>query len=569
MGQGTPRRGIGALTVLAMAALASGALAAPAVVSLGGTGAQGAAPAAGAAISADGRYVAFTSTDPLAGVATAGVRQLYVRDTSTGLTVLASAVGGVAANQAVDLQAALSGDGRYAVFSSQATNLTGEADGGQRDVFRADLQTGAVELVSVAVDGGMANAPVDGRVDVSDDGALVAYATGAATNLWSGDTDPAVDVVVRDLRSGTTTLASATAAGGPFAGVSGIPAVSGDGRRVAIVHAGVVAVRDLRAATTVDIAAGSAPDLSGDGSRVVYVGAATLMTARVGSTPVALAVGTQPRVSADGTRVAFVDAGRVRSQPTGGGAATDVITPAPVRSASAPMLAANGGAVAFDLDDGPAPSASPAAGDGDLAADVLLQPLTPTDTVGPALTAAATEPVSPGQTVVIQGRAADGSGVTWVRVGGYAVQLDNSGAFSVTLPRPPGVSDVSVLARDAAGNLAGASVTVTRTVPDPVVAPVPTAPPLARAPRLINRARGVWVDYRLASPVNVARVQILRLRGVRYRPFGTSRAVPFAVGTHAVKLRKGRLSRGVYRVQITVVSPTWGLQTRSARLVVR
>ncbi len=567
MGERTTRRTVGALTGVAAAALASGALAAPSVVSLDRTGVQGPAPAAGAAISADGRYVAFTSLDPLAGLPTGGVRQLYVRDTTTGATVLASSAAGVPANQPVDAQAALSGDGRYAVFATQATNLTAEADDGQRDVFRTDLVTGAVELVSAAADGGPANAAVDGRVDVSDDGAFVAYATGAATNLWTGDSDPASDVVVRDLRARTTTLASATSAGGPFAAVTGVPALSGDGRRVATVHAGIVAVRDLGAATTTDVGAGSAPDLSGDGTRVVYVGATTLMTARVGSAPVALAVGTQPRLTADGTRVAFSDAGRVRIQPTGGGAAQDAVAPA--HAASAPQLAANGAAVAFDLNDGPAPSASPATGDGDLAADVLLQPLVPTDLAAPTLTVAAIDPVSPAQTVVVQGRATDVSGIAWVSVDGFVARLAADGAFAVTLTRQIGLVEVPVVARDISGNVVSTRVTVTRSAPDPFVPPVPSSPPLTRSPRLINRARGAWVNYRLESTVNIARVQILRLRGVRYRPFGSPSAVPFAAGAHTVKIRKARLSRGTYRVQVTVVSPTWGLQTRSSRLVVR
>ena len=44
---------------------------------------------------------------------------------------------------------AISGDGRYVVFASQATNLAaGDPDGSSRDVFRKDLVTGAVAIVS-------------------------------------------------------------------------------------------------------------------------------------------------------------------------------------------------------------------------------------------------------------------------------------------------------------------------------------------------------------------------------------------------------------------------------------
>lgn len=65
------------------------------------------------------------------GVATGGKVQLFVRDRTTGTTTLASsdaagapADGDVESDSAGNVLFALSGDGRYAVFSSTATNLS-------------------------------------------------------------------------------------------------------------------------------------------------------------------------------------------------------------------------------------------------------------------------------------------------------------------------------------------------------------------------------------------------------------------------------------------------------------
>lgn len=167
------------------------ALAAPgdiSIVSLSSGGAQGAQPVEGAAVSADGSAVAFTSAADLTGVPTGAVVQLDVRDRVAGATRLASAsAAGRPANGAVDgedvgnIQFAVSGDGRYVVFASTATNLTPADTDSGTDVFRKDLATGEVALVSVASGGQKAGAAVFGDPDVSFGGGRVSFGTGLAT----------------------------------------------------------------------------------------------------------------------------------------------------------------------------------------------------------------------------------------------------------------------------------------------------------------------------------------------------------------------------------------------------
>ncbi len=132
-----------------------------------------------------------------------------MRDRVAGTTVLASSnAAGQAANAEVlaedvgNVQFAISGNGRYAVFASNATNLTPQDTDTNRDVFRKDLVTGAVDLISLTSTGQKPNAGVFGDPDVSYDGNRVSFGSGDATDLFPGDTNGASDIVVRDVAAG-------------------------------------------------------------------------------------------------------------------------------------------------------------------------------------------------------------------------------------------------------------------------------------------------------------------------------------------------------------------------------
>ncbi|HTI32559.1 MAG TPA: hypothetical protein VL422_02715, partial [Miltoncostaea sp.] len=201
------RIALAALAVSAGAAAAGIAIAAPgdvSVASVSEAGTLGTTPVEAAAVSADGRYVAFTSAADLTSVGTGGRRQLYVRDRAAGTTRLASASAAgqpsdadVDAEDVGNVQFAISADGRYVVFAAAATNLTAADTDAAKDVYRKDMASGAVTLVSVNSAGVKANAAVAGDPDVSADGTRVAFGTGAATtNLIPGDANNASDVVV-------------------------------------------------------------------------------------------------------------------------------------------------------------------------------------------------------------------------------------------------------------------------------------------------------------------------------------------------------------------------------------
>ena len=75
-------------------------------------------------------------------------------------------------------------------FYSIATNLVSGDTNGVADIFVHDRQTGTTERVSVATGGGQATGGDSGYPAISADGRFVAFLSDA-TNLVSGDTNSA------------------------------------------------------------------------------------------------------------------------------------------------------------------------------------------------------------------------------------------------------------------------------------------------------------------------------------------------------------------------------------------
>lgn len=119
---------------------------------------------------------------------------------TTGISV---AFGGAAYGAGVASDPKLSRDGRFVAYDSSAPDLV-EGDGnGTLDVFVFDRLTGTTELVSVASDGTQANRTSRAQA-ISPDGRFVTFRS-EATNLVPGDTG--AGRYVHDRLTGTTTLA--------------------------------------------------------------------------------------------------------------------------------------------------------------------------------------------------------------------------------------------------------------------------------------------------------------------------------------------------------------------------
>ncbi|MBM4051028.1 MAG: hypothetical protein FJ279_38515, partial [Planctomycetes bacterium] len=213
-------------------------------VSVASDAAQATAASWNPAISADGRFVAFTSSAPnLVSNDTNNRTDVFVYDRQNGTVERVSvASDGTEGNgHSTDVFSTVgpgvSADGRYVAFMSFASNLVAGDTNSAADVFVHDRQTHTTERVSVASDGAQANGNslaltyADQHPSISPDGRYVAFSSEAA-NLVAGDSG-FVDVFVHDRQTHTTERVSVNGLGVQGNSDSYDAQVSADGRLVA------------------------------------------------------------------------------------------------------------------------------------------------------------------------------------------------------------------------------------------------------------------------------------------------------------------------------------------------
>lgn len=294
------------------------------------------------AVSGDGRRVAFVSAEPLLPADTNVLDDIYILDRESHRLTLATVSYSGAASDGTALNPQLNADGRYLAFNSRATILSGDRDRNEvDDVFVRDGVTGITTRVSV----GHGRLDGDGRSAypaISGDGRWVVFESDA-TNLVPDDdaNGTGSDVYLADLATGGLTRIGVDAAGRQFARAFA-PRISGNGRFVAFAaklrrsdlprgRADAAAIpraylRDLATATTVCVScdrrpgggqlAAFAPDLNADGSVVAFAIQSTtertdiVVYERVSRTTTVItrranARSTSPRLSGDGRVIAF------------------------------------------------------------------------------------------------------------------------------------------------------------------------------------------------------------------------------------------------------------------------
>lgn len=201
----------------------------------------------GPSISADGRYVAFSSfADNLVPGDTNEREDVFIHDLRTGQTSRVSVnSNGEQADENKGCESctycsrpSISADGRYVVFNSIASDLVEGDTNGVWDIFVHDRQTGQTRRASISSDGKQANANCVGA-SISSDGQRVVFHSGA-DNLVEGDTNGVEDVFLHDLQTGETIRVSVTQSGDEANGQSchpdlglGPPSISGDGKLIA------------------------------------------------------------------------------------------------------------------------------------------------------------------------------------------------------------------------------------------------------------------------------------------------------------------------------------------------
>lgn len=211
-------------------------------------GTNGRQPLSGAsfapAVSADGKYVTFTSTSDLDSSAeTPPHRQssrfanVYMRDRDAHVTTRISIARNSSVANGRSYGAAIEGDGRHVAFVSEATNLVSRDDNRLPDVFLHDVHSRTTMLISRSVSGGSANGPSRNPV-VAMNGNYVAFQSDASDLICAGrcprdskDINLVSDVFVFDTLSRTTARISTGRQ--PWMEPSAGPSISGTGAVVA------------------------------------------------------------------------------------------------------------------------------------------------------------------------------------------------------------------------------------------------------------------------------------------------------------------------------------------------
>ncbi len=230
------------------------------------------------ALSPSGRYAAFATNRSLLAQDTNLHRDVYVFDLQTDTLHLVSVnedgnggnndssiLGATAVGEPHNI---FSDDGRFLVFSSQATDLVDGVGSINNAIYLRDLESETTTLVSVTDDGMPATAVAE---SISADGSRVAFTT--TVQLKSADTNSQFDIYVRDLATSSTILVSGSQPAGGFA-----PGISRDGQSVLYTAAftGTSLLHyDLENETTTTIRTGTDPNyfarLSANGQFVSFL----------------------------------------------------------------------------------------------------------------------------------------------------------------------------------------------------------------------------------------------------------------------------------------------------------
>jgi len=184
------------------------------------------------ALSADGNWVAFSSTSTqLVPDDTLGRRDIFLWNRASSALERVSVTQTGDEAQSSSYAPALSADGRFIVFRSHASNLVAEDTNYLGDIFLRDRLNGTLQRVNLSSTGEQALGGPSDEPAISADGRFIVFRSNA-TNLVPNDTNSRRDIFVRDLQ-GTTTRVSVDSSAGESNGSSYSPVISADGAAIA------------------------------------------------------------------------------------------------------------------------------------------------------------------------------------------------------------------------------------------------------------------------------------------------------------------------------------------------
>ena len=180
-------------------------------------------------INDDGQFVAYVTNS----------EAVFVLDRNTSNTEqIDVSTGGIPGNAAASF-VTISGDGRFVVFESEASNLVAGDTNGVSDVFLRDRVLGTTERVSEGAGGSQANGPSHSFGNaVSDNGRYVLFFSEATSGLTvAPDTNGVGDWFLRDRTLDSTENVHLGWQGDQANGAGAIGALSASGEDIAIASA--------------------------------------------------------------------------------------------------------------------------------------------------------------------------------------------------------------------------------------------------------------------------------------------------------------------------------------------
>lgn len=200
-------------------------------ISVGAGGAQLPNGGGSCDVSDDGRYVVFATMDPLIAADMEPLSSdVYVRDRMAGTVELVSQRTGGAHVPRDSLDSVISSSGRYVAFVTDGAYVASDTNS-TYDVYLRDRVAATTTLVSVNSMGTNGGNGASLRFAMSSDGRYIAFASDA-TDLVAGDTNGVPDIYVRDTVLAVTTRVSLSDTGVESNSASYQPSISDGGNRV-------------------------------------------------------------------------------------------------------------------------------------------------------------------------------------------------------------------------------------------------------------------------------------------------------------------------------------------------
>ena len=199
-------------------------------VSVASDGSQGNENSDHPSISRDGQFVVFESNASNLVISDVSYRNIFIHDRLSGETRLVSVKSDGTQGNRDSFDPLISADGRFVIYSSNSTNLVNGDTNGTYDIFMYDRQTGVTERVSIDSDGMEGNSSSISPF-ISSDGRFVTFLS-YASNLVSGDTNGTYDSFVHDRQTKVTERVSVASDGTQGNLSSSVTIISADGRFV-------------------------------------------------------------------------------------------------------------------------------------------------------------------------------------------------------------------------------------------------------------------------------------------------------------------------------------------------